>query len=265
MGLPQELIDQFIGHLRQDRNTLKVCGLICKAWLAGSRRHLFHSIYLMDSHVDHFILLTKLLDHCYCTFASSIQHIEIWGGDEDGSFHGWLDPLLPHLPKLVSARSLFFIEAGHSNTSNLWRSLIQVQQFTHQITDLTLSSPGFRTFKQYIESICAFSSLVKLTYEDNGCVDVAMEDNPIFSRAPPKSLRVLDITCGYGSVTQLNSGQLILHWLFQTRSVLNTIRLGEIHDVGAHTFTILGSYLRFLGSSLHVLEVSFINNNDICK
>ncbi|KAI0636453.1 hypothetical protein C8Q77DRAFT_1092801 [Trametes polyzona] len=39
--LPQELVDQAIDHLWNDRETLSACSLVCHAWLPSARTHLF--------------------------------------------------------------------------------------------------------------------------------------------------------------------------------------------------------------------------------
>ncbi|KAI0332594.1 hypothetical protein GY45DRAFT_1273675 [Cubamyces sp. BRFM 1775] len=39
--LPQELIDQAIDHLWNDRDSLSICSMVCHAWLPSARTHLF--------------------------------------------------------------------------------------------------------------------------------------------------------------------------------------------------------------------------------
>ncbi|KAI0954585.1 hypothetical protein AcW1_006430 [Taiwanofungus camphoratus] len=46
--LPPELCDQILDHLWDDRAALEACSLTCRAWLATTRIHLFHSICLRD-------------------------------------------------------------------------------------------------------------------------------------------------------------------------------------------------------------------------
>ncbi|KZT07005.1 uncharacterized protein LAESUDRAFT_652307, partial [Laetiporus sulphureus 93-53] len=46
--LPQEIHDAILDHLHADFLTLKVCSLVCRAWLPTTRLHLFHSIRLAD-------------------------------------------------------------------------------------------------------------------------------------------------------------------------------------------------------------------------
>ncbi|KAL6300225.1 hypothetical protein BKA93DRAFT_867912 [Sparassis latifolia] len=48
--LPQELIDQVIDHLWDDRASLEACSTSCHAWLSSSRTHLFHTIELSTEH-----------------------------------------------------------------------------------------------------------------------------------------------------------------------------------------------------------------------
>ncbi len=44
--LPPELSDAVMDFLHNDKKTLRTCALVCKAWVATSRLHLFHEITL---------------------------------------------------------------------------------------------------------------------------------------------------------------------------------------------------------------------------
>ncbi|KAF8970631.1 hypothetical protein BDZ97DRAFT_54398 [Flammula alnicola] len=263
--VPQELIDLFIDHLHDDRKALKSCGLVCKAWLPASRHHLFRSVSLAfvgNSYVGQFIPFTKLLGHSSCTFATSIQELEIYASDDDGSgqgywMHGWLDPLLPHLPKLVSVTSLSCTEVGNHHTADSWGSMIRVHQFTDQITHLELIYPLFSSFTEHMASICAFSSLVTLSYHNDSRGDSHLEDDPTFLQPPPKSLQVLDLSNPGYSTLQLNSSQLMFRWLLRSKAVLHTLKLGQIDHITTDKFAILSLYMQFLDSSLLFLEVGF--------
>jgi hypothetical protein len=58
--LPQEVCENLIDHLHDDKAALGVCGLVCRAWVPASRYHLFGEadIYLDDDCVD----LTRFLE-----------------------------------------------------------------------------------------------------------------------------------------------------------------------------------------------------------
>jgi hypothetical protein len=44
--LPPELIDRVIDHLHNSSSGLRTCALVCRAWLASSRFHLFYTIHI---------------------------------------------------------------------------------------------------------------------------------------------------------------------------------------------------------------------------
>ncbi|KAI0707423.1 hypothetical protein C8Q76DRAFT_749168 [Earliella scabrosa] len=47
--LPQEIYDEFLGYLQDDRQCLQSCALVCRAWLTRARYHLFRSVALDPS------------------------------------------------------------------------------------------------------------------------------------------------------------------------------------------------------------------------
>ena len=277
-AVPQEIIDMIIDYLHNDRGTLLVCALTCTAWTPRSYHHLFHSIsigFISNPTLNKFSTLIKLLDNPHCTFAAHVRHLEILGSDHDREYVGrdklrfscgWLDPLIPHLPKFRSLTSISWDEAGGPYTFESWRSLLREQQFAEQITDLTLRRPRFRTFNEYRESICAFPSLVRLEFAADGYGDGDLEDDPTCAKPLPTSLRVLTLSTASSYPTlQLNSNQLLLGWLLRSEVVLHTLKLGQIPNVdSAIKFRILASYLQFLGPSLHVLGVEFGSVEDVC-
>lgn len=42
--VPQEIVDEVVGHLATDSSTLESCSLVSKSWISSCRRHLFHTI-----------------------------------------------------------------------------------------------------------------------------------------------------------------------------------------------------------------------------
>ena len=42
--IPQELVDYVLDHLHQDKQTLRQCSLVCRAWVASSSLHLFECL-----------------------------------------------------------------------------------------------------------------------------------------------------------------------------------------------------------------------------
>ncbi|KAG6884400.1 hypothetical protein C0993_011488 [Termitomyces sp. T159_Od127] len=69
--LPIELIDIIIDYLDTDLCALKACSLVCKAWQARSRHHLFRSINLDLS------LPPKSLNNFLCHVSRPVSHFHI--------------------------------------------------------------------------------------------------------------------------------------------------------------------------------------------
>ena len=76
--LPPELCDSVVDHLHDDKPTLKVCTLVCKAWLPSSTIHLFSSFsWPPCHHVWETRVLTSADDFdCRCgTEKSNFEHL----------------------------------------------------------------------------------------------------------------------------------------------------------------------------------------------
>jgi hypothetical protein len=64
---PQEVYENIIDHLHEDRPTLRICGLVCRAWVPASRYHLFNEVLVIlnsgyRSTVPRFIKRSKSVD-----------------------------------------------------------------------------------------------------------------------------------------------------------------------------------------------------------
>ncbi|KAF8959141.1 hypothetical protein BDZ97DRAFT_1412821 [Flammula alnicola] len=228
IAFPQEIMDQFIDHLYDDRRTLKKCALVCRAWVPSSRYHLFSVINILhDSDYQRFDDLIQHLDHPLCTFASS---------------------------------SLFAHEIIKWSMISSWQALLKSASFTTQITHLILSNPSFESFERCMETIHSFPSLVVLEYNvENPDDDEWALNLPTFRGSPPPPLRTLDIV-SWDSTVQLAWSQLMWKWLHRSQTRLSTIRLGAVistDDISTSKLYPFAQYLQFLGPSLEVLKVCF--------
>lgn len=277
--IPQEIIDQFIDHLYNDRETLRTCALVCRAWVTSSRYHLFGVVKIFPpkffDQSSRYSGLIGHLDHPLCTFASSVRELNINAPTNNASGHlepqflydDWLDPLIPYLSKLVSVKTLVGIEVGGWR-NNHWRLLFKSTSFVIQITHLSLIYSNFVSFEQYMETIHSFPSLESLECIDNNyrlggdydLVDDECSLPVIFP--PPPSLRILD--------TYFHSnGHLrqIWRWLHQCQTRLSIIKLGTnaFNYISARELSTLNQYLQFLGPSLEILQTGFETASTICE
>jgi hypothetical protein len=81
--LPGELINIIINHLLPDRRAIKICSLVCRAWLPWTRVHLFSSVQLVVNirtvagYKDQVIPFLSLLKSPYCTFPYYVRSIHM--------------------------------------------------------------------------------------------------------------------------------------------------------------------------------------------
>jgi hypothetical protein len=71
--LPGELIEVIIGYL-PDRQSIKTCALISRAWVPWTRVQLFRQIKLEE---DNLYSLLVLLQSPYCTFPRYVRYIDV--------------------------------------------------------------------------------------------------------------------------------------------------------------------------------------------
>jgi hypothetical protein len=260
--IPQEIVDQFIDHLYDDRRALKTCALLCRAWVPSSRYHLFSSLRISPlSYGPSFRHLIGHLDHPLCTFVSSVHKLFITASTDGGRPMPFcLDPLIPHLAKLSSVKFLI------SNEIAGWRALLKSPTFTPQITHLTLNNPLFESFEECMETIHSFPSLVHLDCDFRRQYDDKWtQDLPAFRGSMPPTLRALGITLS----VQLPSSRLMWQWLHRSQTRLSTITLREVSistdDIATAKLYSFSKYLQYLGPSLEMLQVRFDNAPSICR
>jgi hypothetical protein len=260
--IPQEMVDKFIDHLYDNRSALKSCALVCRAWVPSSRYHLFSSLSFSPlSYGPSFPHLIGHLDHPLCTFASSIRKLFIIASTDGGRpMPFWLDPVIPYLAKLSSVKFLISDEIAG------WQALLKSPSFSPQITHLTLNNPLFKSFKECMDTIHSFPSLVHLDCDFRRQYDNKWtQDLPAFRGSLPPTLRTLGITFS----VQLPCSRLMWQWLHRSQTQLSTITLRAVSirtdDITATNLYSFAQYLQFLGPSLEVLQVGFVNAPSICR
>jgi len=72
--IPNELQDRILDFLHNHSHTLKVCALVCKAWVPTTRYHLFSNIILGPRNANS---IAEIFENSDCTIRRCI-HLEIW-------------------------------------------------------------------------------------------------------------------------------------------------------------------------------------------
>lgn len=75
MLFPQELCDYFIDHLHDDTNSLRSCGLVCKAWAPPARYHIFHTVYLPSK--ERLIRWSQIFDTSECSPSHIVKRLTL--------------------------------------------------------------------------------------------------------------------------------------------------------------------------------------------
>ena len=63
-GIPQEIIDEILGHLAADSAvvSLRSCSLVSKSWVQPCQRHLFHTVIFASNYVDRWLKMFPELE-----------------------------------------------------------------------------------------------------------------------------------------------------------------------------------------------------------
>jgi hypothetical protein len=103
IGLPQsafsssldvaiELVNEVISYIQDDVLALRLCSLVCKAWVPLSRQHLFFRIYLDHTNISAFISL--LQSNSGSSIGRFVQHLRIARGLRNPV---WMEDAVPIL------------------------------------------------------------------------------------------------------------------------------------------------------------------------
>ncbi|KAJ7350755.1 hypothetical protein DFH08DRAFT_644137, partial [Mycena albidolilacea] len=68
---PQELIDEILDYLADDKYSLRTCSLVCRAWVLRTRACLFESCRL--SRERHVVGFGEVLQSPNCTFLHHVR------------------------------------------------------------------------------------------------------------------------------------------------------------------------------------------------
>lgn len=270
--LPQELVDIIIDHLHDDRHALAASALVCRAWVPPSRHHLFEILPVSSLNLQ---ALLEILGNPNCTFLFHVQdvHLEPMRDAHAKRIRptpGWIDPLVPHLSNLVSAKILR-VSAVHLPIN--WRKLVHATSFTSRITELWICSIRLDSFKEWMEILRSFSSLTTIRYGDShGSVDdwgeSGLPTDVDWSLSP--SLRLLEVESYGACPIQRAWSQHMWLWLLRSQVRLTSLELNSLVFIATNanaseTLAAFTRYLRFLGPSLQRLRLDFKDKHSICK
>lgn len=261
-----------------DKETLNQCALVCRSWVSFSRQYTFPTLTIsLWKSGAHRLRLYGLLDHPLCTFAPLVRTLRIDADSNDryGAYVGWLDPLVPCLPKLTAVKYLHCTPITEWHSKGAWNALLKTSSFTAQILDLTLENVSFESIEEFVNTIQSFPLLVHLRFQGH--------HHAVTRNTWGSSLPSLPFWKPLPNLHSLEIGQSFLPWsrlvwqwlrLSQTRPpvlILDAVTLNDfiiLHQIDRHhevfrhgeqfrSLESFSQYLQFLGPSLEVLKINF--------
>ncbi|KAJ7487354.1 hypothetical protein B0H11DRAFT_1116695 [Mycena galericulata] len=167
--VPSELHDYIIDHLHNDRRSLCVCSLVCKAWYGPSVYHLFRNaaIIRVDRHkflpFCHLLATQRLNAYIGCLDLESHVIDEVFEDEiSDGGPHVTLQ-FNEHLGRLRGLTHLKYLRLHYHHDSVSPSFFSALAENFSSVTDLELSSVHFDSFKQFTQVRNALPLLRRLS------------------------------------------------------------------------------------------------------
>lgn len=273
-AIPQELVDTIIDHSHSDRQLLGTCALVCRSWVPPSRYHLFNYIAIRKENAT---ALLDLLQSQLITFLPYLQGLTFFCNADEPTdapriWHiaSVLPQLLAHCP-LLSVRSITFkvdcdAEDGCRHTHLLSDQeselLTNLPSSCPNVTSLHLDSVRF--VSAFFESLSKFKRLEHLSLMTDSLCESVID----YAKLPPpvqlQSIAVEQPTWGiWNGMPDPNKSGLVqvVDWITSGGKGPKIQRL-RVTCTEPHELASVGSFLRFLGGDLQVLDITF---NDDCR
>ncbi|KAF7369105.1 hypothetical protein MVEN_00237700 [Mycena venus] len=235
---PQELVDEMLDHL--DHVSLKTCSLVCRAWLARSRSHVFGTCSLDPTNILGF---RDLLQSSGCTFIPHVRRINSYRAWENNRC---FDEMVADLRRLARVHTLdIFLDfkAFDGAADALFRTGF-ITAFP-QVTHLILGCDNVSWPAPLFDTICIFPALQELRIQEM-TLDFKLTAPPV-SAVPPLGLHHLQL--------DLLSTVPILGWLhaFNRLSGVDSLTLPLLQRRDGPAVRRL---LQELGGNLYHLDIA---------
>lgn len=245
--IPLELFELIIDFLNGDRETLKVCSSVSKAWLPCCRYHLFRRTLVSPANAFQLLALVNFSwSDPSIRFVSSIRHLVIQSQDDRSQhklrFHNILHNFL--------SSSLISLEMTGASAFDGNGQLISHLRALPNLCRLTMGSFLFSSFRRFIEVICAppnleHLSLTGVEWGDSDTTDL-LDIPTIFSLSP--RLEYLEIF--------LSRLHQFLDWLLWTSDQAElSIKTLHVGGIGIEETAALSQFLGVLGPRLKHLKM----------
>src|SRR5262245_31431042 len=148
--LAQELSDNIIDHLHDDKPTLRRCGLVCRSWLPSSRFHLFSTICLRYYNIG--TALTILCAH-NSTISPYVRQLDMEEGLGRIWDPPWVSNALLKLPVFTAIEELSLSRISWDSLA--FEAKNRLLDISRGLNTLTLDYMKFETLDQALELIAS--------------------------------------------------------------------------------------------------------------
>ncbi|KAH9939506.1 hypothetical protein B0H21DRAFT_756596 [Amylocystis lapponica] len=255
-GLPPELTDRIIDHLRGDQGALYNCALTCRAWLPRSRYNLFRAMEIRS-----LAALTSLValshDHRFLPYFRALRELCLCDRPTISVSYSCSNPHQPFGDFVVKKRSPFMplvpplLARFMSGISVLCLEAVEWHMCQLDPTSLWFSSRSFEELKRLLCALPSLSELVLHSVQWPVGIFPNLQDPHI--AAPPR-LTSLDIR----DCPRRESNALI-EWLLLDPTIhIHSLRHLRLKDSGFDSALIQRIALSF-GPFLETLEFNWSN------
>ncbi|KAJ6491447.1 hypothetical protein C8R47DRAFT_1122796 [Mycena vitilis] len=256
---PPSLHVYTIGFLHDDKTTLLACSLVCRAWSAASRYHLFQNATLDITRANFPRFCELLADQQVRSFIGRLHmHSEdnLTLPDETIDRRFQLNDHLKYLPELAGLKYLHLHhQLGHDAFHpDALVALTQTRNFA-SITELRLSSMHFTFFAQFVEAVSALPLLRCLTLDRLVFYDYLNGEIPSVSVYTPGNLTEIVANCDY------DSAAAIFSWL-PSQPFIRSLDISIEAFGRAEHAPLLSTILRTLGPRLERLVLNSKRTGD---
>ncbi|KAI0672685.1 hypothetical protein C8Q78DRAFT_673897 [Trametes maxima] len=187
--LPQELVDQTIDHLWNDRESLLACSLACHSWLPSARTHLFRDLRLTGAtHCDRFEALLGTVPDV----ARYIRKLAINEPRSTAYAQHWISRVPSLVARLPNLTALEFVALRYVSLRDVPPVALAALS---KLTALVFADVYFDTFADMHALLSAASGVrdlcfYRVSWLNPSCVPA--ESNALPVEAPPLRRLVLD-------------------------------------------------------------------------
>jgi len=231
--IPQEVFDHVLAHVcSESTSDLKTCSLVCRAWLATCRLHLFHTIDLVypTSRVPPFFTAdedgsARLALDGVAPYIRQV-HIKITRNALSTEEFNGLFQILPVLPSLPQLHGLSF-------ECSVWiGTFVDCVPMLSTVTELYINQCLFPSFRSFQHLISCFQGLKKLSIGRNvgGMEDEEAYGSESGDSSESQGSEILEQDAPLPQVAELkelavlSAGQHILGWFSRFSDELAQLR-----------------------------------------